>query len=58
MYLVVLIGFQALGAFVWGSVASIFGLAVSLTAAAALLVASAASQAVLPLVPAVDDGTG
>jgi predicted MFS family arabinose efflux permease len=55
MYLVVLIGFQALGAFVWGLVASHFGLGVSLTAAAVLLVAAAASQGVLPLLPTTDD---
>jgi predicted MFS family arabinose efflux permease len=55
MYLVVLIGFQALGAFVWGLVASHFGLATSLTAAAVLLVAVAASQGALPLLPTADD---
>jgi predicted MFS family arabinose efflux permease len=55
MYLVVLIGFQALGAFVWGVVASHFGLAVSLTVAAVLLIAAAASQGVLPLLPGADD---
>jgi MFS family permease len=55
MYLVVLIGFQALGAFVWGLVASQFGLAASLTAAAVLLIAAAASQGVLPLMPATGD---
>lgn len=55
MYLVVLIGFQALGAFVWGLVASQFGLAASLTAAAVLLIAAAASQGVLPLLPATGD---
>jgi predicted MFS family arabinose efflux permease len=55
VYLVVLIGFQALGAFVWGLVASHFGLGVSLTAAAVLLAAAAASQGVLPLLPTTDD---
>jgi MFS family permease len=55
MYLVVLIGFQALGAFVWGLIASHFGVAASLTAAAILLIAAAASQGVLPLLPATDD---
>jgi predicted MFS family arabinose efflux permease len=55
IYLVVLIGSQALGAFVWGLVASSFGLAASLTAAAVLLVAAAASHGVLPLLPAEDE---
>jgi predicted MFS family arabinose efflux permease len=55
MYLVVLIGFQALGSFVWGVVASHFGLAASLTAAAMLLIVTAASHGVLPLLPATDD---
>ena len=55
IYLVVLIGSQALGAFVWGLVASTFGLAASLTAAAILLVGTAASHTVLPLLPATDD---
>ncbi|HEX3547669.1 MAG TPA: MFS transporter [Mycobacterium sp.] len=49
MYLVFLIGSQALGSFVWGLVASEFGLAISLTAAAGLLVAAAASMGVLRL---------
>jgi MFS family permease len=49
IYLVVLIGAQALGAFAWGLVASRFGLTASLTSAAVLLVAAAASHAVLPL---------
>jgi predicted MFS family arabinose efflux permease len=52
IYLVVLIGSQALGALVWGLVASHFGLATSLTAAAVLLVAATASHGVLPLLPA------
>jgi MFS family permease len=55
IYLVVLIGSQALGALVWGLVASHFGLATSLTAAAVLLAAAAASHGVLPLLPATDD---
>jgi MFS family permease len=54
IYLVVLIGSQALGALVWGLVASHFGLATSLTAAAVLLVAAAASHGVLPLLPATE----
>jgi predicted MFS family arabinose efflux permease len=52
MYLVVLIGAQALGAFVWGLVASLFGLTASLTVAAVLLIGTAASIGVLPLRPA------
>jgi predicted MFS family arabinose efflux permease len=56
IYLVVLIGSQALGAFAWGLVASSFGLAVSLTAAAVLLIATAASHSVLPLLPAEPEG--
>jgi MFS family permease len=51
MYLVVLIGAQALGAFVWGLVASRFGLSASLTTAALLLIAAAVSMVVLPLLP-------
>ena len=58
MYLVVLIGSQALGSLVWGLVASRFGLSASLTAAAVLLVAAAASQGVLPLLPAIDEQRG
>ena len=58
MYLVVLIGAQALGSLVWGLVASDFGLSASLTAAAVLLVAAAASQGVLPLLPAIDEQRG
>lgn len=50
MYLVILIGSQALGSFVWGLIASKFGLTESLTISAALLVAAAASIGVLPLV--------
>ncbi len=55
MYLVVLIGSQALGSLVWGVVASNFGLIDSLTASAALLLVAAASVAVLPLLPETDD---
>jgi len=51
IYLVVLIGSQALGAFIWGLVASQFGLTTSLTAAAVLLIVAAASHRVLPLLP-------
>jgi MFS family permease len=51
MYLVVLIGAQALGALVWGLVASRFGLTASLTTAAILLVGTAVSVALLPLLP-------
>jgi MFS family permease len=51
MYLVVLIGAQALGALVWGFVASRFGLTASLTAAAVLLIGTAVSMVVLPLLP-------
>jgi uncharacterized membrane protein len=43
MYLVILIGSQALGSLVWGVVASKFGLVTSLTASAVLLVVAAAS---------------
>lgn len=51
MYLVILIGSQALGSLVWGLVASKYSLAISLTAAATLLVAAAASLTVLRLEP-------
>ena len=54
MYLVVLIGAQALGAFVWGLVASGCGVTASLTTAAILLIGSAASVGVLPLLPETD----
>jgi MFS family permease len=54
MYLVVLIGSQALGSLVWGLVASNFGLIASLTASAVLLVVAAASVGVLPLLPETD----
>jgi MFS family permease len=49
IYLVVLIGAQALGSLVWGLIASRFGLAASLTGSAVLLTAAAASVPVLPL---------
>jgi predicted MFS family arabinose efflux permease len=49
MYLVILIGGQALGSFVWGLIASRSGLALSLTVAAALLMAVAVSTPFLPL---------
>ena len=55
MYLVVLIGSQALGSLVWGVVASNFGLVTSLTASAVLLVVAALSVGVLPLLPDTDD---
>jgi predicted MFS family arabinose efflux permease len=49
IYLVVLIGAQALGSLVWGLIASRFGVAASLTGSAVLLTAAAASVPVLPL---------
>ena len=55
MYLVILIGSQALGSLVWGVVASRFGLVASLTASAVLLVMAALSVGVLPLLPETDD---
>jgi predicted MFS family arabinose efflux permease len=55
MYLVILIGSQALGSLVWGVVASDYGLIVSLTASAVLLVVAAASVGVLPLLPETGD---
>jgi hypothetical protein len=55
MYLVVLIGTQALGAPVWGLVAG-FGLTASLTTAAVLLIATGVSVVVLPLLPEPDVG--
>jgi predicted MFS family arabinose efflux permease len=55
MYLVVLIGSQALGAFVWGLVASSLGLSASLSASAVLLIVAAASPGVLPLLPVTDE---
>ena len=51
IYLVVLIGSQALGSLLWGVVASNSGLVTSLTASAVLLVVAAASVGVLPLLP-------
>jgi len=51
IYLVILIGSQALGSLVWGVVASLFGVVTSLTASAALLVVAAASVGALPLLP-------
>jgi hypothetical protein len=55
MYLVILIGSQALGSLVWGVVASNFGLIASLTASAVLLVVAAAGVGVLPLLPETGD---
>jgi MFS family permease len=55
MYLVILIGSQALGSLLWGVVASQFGLIASLTASAALLVVAAASVGALPLLPETGD---
>jgi predicted MFS family arabinose efflux permease len=54
-YLVILIGSQALGSLVWGVVASDYGLIVSLTASAVLLVVAAASVGVQPLLPETGD---
>jgi MFS family permease len=55
IYLLVLIGSQAVGSLVWGVVASHLGLVASLTAAAVLLVVAAASAGVLPLLPETAD---
>jgi MFS family permease len=55
IYLVILIGSQALGSLVWGVVASHFGLIASLTASAVLLVVAAASVGVLPLLAETGD---
>jgi hypothetical protein len=55
IYLVVLIGSQALGSLVCGVVASQFGLVTSLTTSAVLLVGAALSVAVLPLLPETAD---
>jgi thiol:disulfide interchange protein len=52
---VILIGSQALGSLVWGVVASDYGLIVSLTASAVLLVVAAASVGVQPLLPETGD---
>lgn len=49
IYLVILIGSQALGSLMWGLVASNYGLVTSLTASAVLLVVAAASVGALPL---------
>ena len=51
IYLVILIGSQALGSLVWGVVASRFGLIASLTMSAVLLVLAAVSVSLLPLLP-------
>jgi Transmembrane secretion effector len=51
VYLLVFSGSQALGSYLWGLIAADFGLAHSLLAAAALLLLTAASVAVLPLRP-------
>ena len=51
VYLLVFSGSQALGSYLWGLIAAHFGLAQSLLAAAALLLLTAASVAVLPLRP-------
>ena len=51
VYLLVFSGSQALGSYLWGLLAAHFGLAQSLLAAAALLLLTAASVAVLPLRP-------
>lgn len=49
VYLLVFMGMQALGSFVWGLVASHIGLTESLLVSAALLLAAALSVTVLPL---------
>ncbi len=54
VYLVVLIGAQALGSLLWGILASRFGLTASLTGAAALLVAAAMIIVALPARPEAD----
>jgi MFS family permease len=51
MYLLVSTGFQALGAYVWGAIATSAGLHVAMLGSAAALVAVALSVAVLPLRP-------
>jgi predicted MFS family arabinose efflux permease len=56
IYLVILIGSQAIGSLVWGVVASRFGLVASLTASAVLLVLASVSVAVSPLLPETGDG--
>ena len=56
IYLVILIGSQAIGSLVWGVAASRFGLVASLTASAVLLVLASVSVAVSPLLPETGDG--
>lgn len=51
VYLVVLLGGQGLGAFVWGAVSAAVGVSATLAIAAGLLVLVAASILVLPLLP-------
>jgi MFS family permease len=51
MYLLIFMGSQAIGSFVWGFIASHFGLPASLTTAAVLLLATAATVRWLPLLP-------
>ena len=51
VYLLVFSGSQALGSYLWGLIAAHFGLEQSLFAAAAVLLLTAASVAVLPLRP-------
>lgn len=53
-YLFVMMGTQAIGAFLWGVAATAFGYAPTLAASALLLVLAAASIAIWPLLP----GTG
>jgi MFS family permease len=50
-YLLVLLGGQGLGAFLWGAVSAMAGVAVTLAVAAGLLLLVAASVLVLPLSP-------
>jgi len=51
VYLLVFMGTQAVGSFVWGLAASYVGLAAALLISAAMLVATAASTTLLPLRP-------
>jgi MFS family permease len=51
IYLLVFMGAQAGGSFVWGLIASDFGVTTSLTVAAVLLVGTAVSVVALPLLP-------
>ncbi|NEN05900.1 MFS transporter [Diaminobutyricibacter tongyongensis] len=53
-YILVFMGTMAIGSFLWGLVAQVFGTTAALTAAAVLLVLVAASTRFLPLLP----GTG